>query len=131
MNKITFTGRIVADSELRFIPSGEPVLSFRVASDVGYGEKKSTNWFQCQVWGKRGESLSQRLTKGLPVTVWGTLTLREWSDKEGQKKLSPDIRVDEVEMHGKSESVPAQKAANSAKPEKSGSFDAMDDEVPF
>ena len=45
MNKITATGRIAADAEVRFTPSGDPVASFRIASDVGFGDKKTTNWF--------------------------------------------------------------------------------------
>ncbi|WP_235089331.1 single-stranded DNA-binding protein [Chromobacterium sp. Beijing] len=88
MNSITFDGRLAADAELRYTPSGEPVLSFRVASDIGFGERKSTNWFSCQVWGKRGESLKNYLAKGQQVTVYGQLTLREWQDKEGNKRLS-------------------------------------------
>lgn len=104
MNKITFSGRVVADAEVRFTPGGQPICSFRVASDVGFGDKKTTNWFQCQVWGNRGESLSPMLAKGTPVTIFGTLTLREWQDKDGQKRISPDVRVDEVVLHGSRDS---------------------------
>ncbi|WP_293764846.1 single-stranded DNA-binding protein [uncultured Aquitalea sp.] len=100
MNSITFDGRLAADPELRYTPSGEPVLSFRVASDIGFGERKTTNWFSCQVWGKRGESLKNYLAKGQQVTVYGQLTLREWQDKEGNKRLSPDVRVNELSMQG-------------------------------
>ncbi|MDH0342082.1 single-stranded DNA-binding protein [Chromobacterium haemolyticum] len=100
MNSITFDGRLVADAELRYTPSGEPVLSFRVASDIGYGERKTTNWFSCQVWGKRGESLKDYLSKGQQVTVYGQLTLREWEDRDGNKKLSPDVRVNELSLQG-------------------------------
>lgn len=100
MNSITFDGRVVADAELRYTPSGEPVLSVRVASDIGFGDKKTTNWFSCQVWGKRGEALQQYLTKGQQVTVYGQLTLREWTDKEGIKRTSPDVRVNELSLQG-------------------------------
>lgn len=100
MNHITFDGRLVADPELRYTPSGEAILSFRVASDIGFGERKTTNWFSCQVWGKRGETLKNYLSKGKQVTVYGQLTLREWQDKEGIKRISPDIRVNELTMHG-------------------------------
>lgn len=100
MNSITFDGRVVADAELRYTPGGDPVLSFRVASDIGFGDKKTTNWFACQVWGKRGESLKDYLTKGQQVTVYGQLTLREWQDKEGIKRLSPDVRVSELSLQG-------------------------------
>ena len=111
MNNITFDGRLAADAELRYTAGGDAVLSFRVASDIGFGDKKTTNWFQCQVWGKRGETLQQYLQKGQQVTVYGQLTLREWHDKEGAKKLSPDVRVNEISLQGgKREEASEQKA---------------------
>jgi single-strand DNA-binding protein len=133
MNKITATGRIAADAEVRFTPSGDPVASFRIASDVGFGDKKTTNWFSCQVWGKRGESLAPHLIKGTPVTVFGALTLREWNDKEGQKRLSPDIRIDEIELQGgKKDSEPNQPSnPRNAQGAPKASISDMDDDIPF
>lgn len=106
MNKITADGRIVADAEVRYTPGSEPIpiCGFRMASDVGFGDKKTTNWFSCTIWGKRGESVAPYLLKGMPVTVYGTLTLREWTNEEGIKQLSPDIRIDEITMHGNRDS---------------------------
>ena len=131
MNRITATGRIAADAEVRFTPSGDPVASFRIASDVGFGDKKTTNWFSCQVWGKRGESLAPHLIKGTPVTVFGALTLREWNDKEGQKRLSPDIRIDEIELQGgKKDSEQSQPQRNAQGAPKTSIGD-MDDDIPF
>src|SRR5690606_5432277 len=80
------------------------ICIFRLASDVGYGERKSTNWFTCQIWGKRGEGLAPHLIKGTPITVFGTLALREWTNKEGIKQLSPDIRIDEITLQGSRDS---------------------------
>lgn len=133
MNKITATGRIAADAEVRFTPSGDPVASFRIASDVGFGDKKTTNWFSCQVWGKRGESLAPHLIKGTPVTVFGALTLREWNDKEGQKRLSPDIRIDEIELQGgKKDSEPSQPSnPRNAQGAPKASISDMDNDIPF
>ena len=133
MNKITATGRIAADAEVRFTPSGDPVASFRIASDVGFGDKKTTNWFSCQVWGKRGESLAPHLIKGTPVTVFGALTLREWNDKAGQKRLSPDIRIDEIELQGgKKDSEPSQPSnPRNAQGAPKASISDMDDDIPF
>ena len=133
MNKITATGRIAADAEVRFTPSGDPVASFRIASDVGFGDKKTTNWFSCQVWGKRGESLAPHLIKGTPVTVFGALTLREWNDKDGQKRLSPDIRIDEIELQGgKKDSEPSQPSnPRNAQGAPKASISDMDDDIPF
>lgn len=100
MNKITFAGRLAADAEQRFLPNGDAVLSFRVASDIGYGDRKSTNWFSCSIFGKRAEALAQYLGKGQQVTVFGSLTLREWVNKDGAKQISPDVRVDEISLQG-------------------------------
>lgn len=133
MNKITATGRIAADAEVRFTPSGDPVASFRIASDVGFGDKKTTNWFSCQVWGKRGESLAPHLIKGTPVTVFGALTLREWNDKEGQKRLSPDIRIDEIELQGGKKDSEQNQPSNprNAQGAPKASISDMDDDIPF
>lgn len=127
-NKITFTGRLAADSELRYSSSGDAICGFRVASDVGYGERKTTNWFSCQIWAKRGESLHPYLTKGTQVTVFGTLTLREWVNKEGAKQLSPDVRVDEIDMQGgkRDAAAPAKQANRLAQQD-----DPQDIDIPF
>lgn len=100
MNKISFTGRVVADAESRYTPDGTAICNFRVASDVGFGDKKITNWLNCQIWGKRAESIVSLLLKGQQVTCYGTLTLREWSGNDGIKKISPDIRIDDLDLMG-------------------------------
>ena len=131
MNKITCTGRIAADAEVKYTPNGDAIAEFRVASDVGFGEKKTTNWFRCSIWGKRGEALAPHLAKGTPVTVFGTLTLREWTNKEGIKQLSPEVRVDEIELQGGKRDA-AQPASRPAQRPASGApFDDMADDIPF
>ncbi len=136
MNSITFDGRIAADAELRYTPGGEPILGFRVASDIGYGDKKTTNWFACTIWGKRGEALQQYLAKGQQVTVYGQLTLREWTDKDGNKRLSPDVRVAEISLQGgkrdddaghQAPQPPRRQAAQQDAPQ----YGDLDDDLPF
>lgn len=130
MNKITATGRLAADAEVRYTAAGDAIANVRLASDVGYGDKKSTNWFVCTLFGKRAEALAPHLTKGLQVTVFGTLTLREWTNKDGNKQLSPDIRIDEIELQGgkrDSESQPAQRPAQ----RQAAAQDEFADDVPF
>lgn len=149
MNKISATGRIVADAEIRYTSNSDAICSFRLASDVGYGERKTTNWFNCQIWGKRGEGLAEHLTKGMPVTVFGTLTLREWENRDGVKQLSPDIRVDEITLHGSRDgsqsgarqTQPASQSAPQRPPQtqrnryaeqsNGGGMADMDDDIPF
>jgi single-strand DNA-binding protein len=106
MNKITATGRLAADAELRFTAGGDPIANFRLASDVGFGDNKTTNWFQCSLFGKRAQALAPHLTKGLACTVFGSLTMREWTNREGTKQLSPDIRIDEIELQGGKKAEP-------------------------
>lgn len=100
MNQISITGRLAADAELRFAPSGTAIANFTLASDVGFGDKKSTNWFKCAIFGKRGEALSPHLKKGQEVTVFGSLTLREYTNRDGIKATSPDVDVSEIALMG-------------------------------
>ena len=97
MKVITIAGRIGKSAELRRTQNGDPVLSFPVAVDDGYGQNKGTMWFDCSVWGKRGEALEKHLTKGTPVTVSGELGRRE---HEGKTYLT--VRVNDVAIQGKS-----------------------------
>lgn len=125
MNKISFTGRLAADSELRYTPAGDAILNFKVASDVGYGDNKKTNWFACTVFGKRGAGLTEYLKKGTQVAIFGSLSLREW-ERDGHKNLSPDVRVDEVVlMGGKTDSKPRDSQGGSQRPNED------DSSIPF
>lgn len=98
MNVWTFTGRLGADAELRSTQSGEKVLSFRVANDVGFGDRKTTQWVECSLWGRRGEAVAQFLTKGKQVCVSGELTLREFQKRDGSAGSGLSVRVNEVDF---------------------------------
>lgn len=100
MNVWTFTGRLGADAELRTTQSGEKVLGFRVANDVGFGDRKTTQWVECSLWGRRGESISQFMTKGKQVCVSGELTLREFQKRDGSPGFGLSVRVNEVDFMG-------------------------------
>jgi len=115
MNSITVTGNLGKDSELRRLPNGDPVCSFSVADSLG--KDKPTIWWSCALWGKRGESLQQYLVKGQQVTVVGNVTEREWTDKDGQKRKSMDIRVNDLALQGgRKESGEAHASAPAAAP---------------
>ncbi|WP_046352691.1 single-stranded DNA-binding protein [Janthinobacterium sp. B9-8] len=132
MNKITITGRLGRDSELRALPNGDPVLSFAVADDVGFGEKKHTQWFSCALFGKRAQALAAYLKKGQQIVVFGSLDLREWNDKEGQKRTTPEVRVDEVVLGSRPESTkPAAAPSPTPAPSEQNSFSDFEDDIPF
>ena len=99
MIKVFLTGRLGKDAEVRQT-SGGSVAGFSVATDVGYGDRKQTLWFDCSIWGKRAESgLIDYLKKGQQVAISGELSER---DHEG--KVYKQIRVDDLDlMGGKSE----------------------------
>jgi single-strand DNA-binding protein len=98
MNSITIAGQLGKDAEVRFLPNGDPVAGFSVADSQG--KDKPTIWFNCSLFGKRAESLAQYLTKGQSVTVVGTLTEREYTNKEGAKVKAQDVRVSDIALQG-------------------------------
>lgn len=100
MNVFTFSGRLGRDATLRNTRGGDPVLSFPVANEVGFGERKTTQWIECSLWGKRGERLHDYLTKGAQVVVSGELTLREFERTGGTPGASLSVRVTEVTLVG-------------------------------
>jgi single-strand DNA-binding protein len=119
MNSITVAGNIGKDAEVRYLPNGDPVCSFSVADSQG--REKPTIWWNCSLFGKRAESLAPYLLKGGQVTVTGTVTEREWTDKDGAKRKSIDVRVSDVALQGG-------KREGSSKPEpkSSSGFDDVD-----
>ena len=98
MNVITIAGGLGRDAEIKYLNNGDPICSFSVADSQG--RDKGTIWWNCSLFGKRGEALAQYLTKGQSVTVIGTITEREWQDKEGAKRKSMDVRVSEIALQG-------------------------------
>ena len=111
MNNITVAGPLGKDAEIRFLPDGTPVAAFSVADSQG--RDKQTIWWNCSLFGKRAESLAPYLVKGGAVAVSGTVTEREWTDKDGQKRKSMDLRVNDVALQGgKREGTTPVKAPN-------------------
>lgn len=98
MNNLTVAGNITRDAEVRFLPNGDPVASFAIADNQG--KDKSAIFWNASIFGKRAESLAPYLVKGQAVTVSGTVTEREWKDKDGQPRKSMDIRVADVALQG-------------------------------
>lgn len=124
MNSISVAGTLGKDAEIRYLPNGDAVCNFSVADSMG--KDKGTIWWNCQLFGKRAESLSQYLTKGQAVTVSGNVTEREWNDKEGNKRKTMDVRVQDVALQGGRKEQEAPKPAPKPAP-----MDDSDDGIPF
>ena len=99
LNKIIVMGRLTHDPELRRTGSGTPVCSFSIACDRDFksqsGEKE-TDFFDVVAWRATGEFVSKYFTKGRMVVVEGRLQIREWQDKEGNKRRSAEVIADNV-----------------------------------
>lgn len=143
MNSITVAGQLGRDAEVRYLPNGDAVANFSVADSQG--KDKTTIWWNCQLFGKRAESLSQYLLKGQSVTVSGNITQRTYQ-KDGVDKTAMEIRVSDVALQGgrKDEAAPApRQAAPRPAPTRqapqvpqqqqrpSSGFDDMDQDIPF
>lgn len=133
MNSICITGSLGRDIEIRSMPNGDHVGTFSVADSQG--REKPTIWWSCQLFGKRADSLAPYLVKGQQVTVAGSISEREWTDKEGNKRKQMDIRVNDIALQGGRKEqaaapAPAPAQRHAPAPVSSG-FDGMDDDVPF
>jgi single-strand DNA-binding protein len=133
MNVVTVAGPLGKDAEMRTLPNGDPVISFSVADSQG--RDKPTIWWNAQIYGKRATALQPYLVKGQSVTVSGTVTEREWTDKEGGKRKTMEIRVNEIALQGgkREHSEPTYAPAprqTTAKAAPAG-FDNIDSDVPF
>ena len=127
MNKLIISGRLTRDAEVRFIPSGTPVMSFSVANNTGFGEKQKTHYFDCSMFGKRAEGkLKDYMLKGQQVVVEGEVSLNQYEKKDGTGGASLNVFVNNVELMGSSQQAGSQPGA--PPPDKSP---IEDDDLPF
>jgi single-strand DNA-binding protein len=87
INKFLITGNLTEDPELRFTPSGKPVVSASIANNEHYTdaqgeEKKVTTFVNLQIWGKPAENFGNLVKKGQEIFVDGKLRMDEWTDKQ-------------------------------------------------
>lgn len=128
MNVITVAGPLSRDAETRCLPNGDPVASFSVADNQG--KDKHAIFWRCSLFGKRAESLAPYLIKGQQVTVSGSVTEREYTDKDGQQRKVQEIRVNDVALQGgKRDEAPARQAAQRRQPTPDHSD--FSDSIPF
>lgn len=95
LNKIIIMGRLTRDPELRSTQSGTPVASFTVACDRDMGEHE-TDFIDCVAWRSTAEFVSRNFHKGSMAVVSGRLQLRDWTDRDGNKRRSAEIVADSV-----------------------------------
>ncbi len=100
LNKIIIMGRLGKDPELRHTQSGTPVASFSLAVDRDFKDKgtgeRVTDWIDVVAWRQTGEFVSRYFTKGRVAVVEGRLQMRDWTDREGNKRRSAEVVADNV-----------------------------------
>lgn len=97
LNHITVMGRLTRDPELRYTQSNLPVTSFTVAVDRDFGkDEKETDFIDCVAWRSTAEFVSKYFAKGSMAVVSGRLQIRDWTDKDGNKRRSAEIVADNV-----------------------------------
>lgn len=100
LNKIIIMGRLVRDPELRRTQTGTGVGFFTLAVDRDFKDKqtgeRATDFIDCVAWGTTGEFAQRYFTKGRMAVVQGRLQLRDWTDKEGNKRRSAEVVVERM-----------------------------------
>ena len=100
LNRIDIMGRLVRDPELRHTQSQTPVASFTLAVDRDFGGRdggeKQTDFIDCVAWRQTAEFVSKYFQKGSMAVVSGRLQIRDWTDRDGGKRRSAEVVVDNI-----------------------------------
>lgn len=155
VNKVILVGHLGKDPELRYLPSGDAVANFSIATSEKWKNKdgeqqEQTEWHRISLFGKVAEIAGEYLRKGSLVYIEGKLQTRKWSDKDGNDRYTTEIRGDRMQMLGgkreegdaspqqRERAEPAKGASDYAAasgrgsaPKKDGGLADMDDDIPF
>jgi single-strand DNA-binding protein len=104
-NKVIIVGNLGRDPELKHTPQGTAVCKFSVATSErrksADGQiEETTTWFRVSVWGRQAELAQEFLVKGRQVYIEGRLRLEEYTDREGNKRISPEISATDIQFIG-------------------------------
>jgi len=106
LNKVILIGRLGADPEVRYMPSGSAVTNLRLATNDGYKDRQSgqfvenTEWHRVVLFGRLAEIASQYLQKGRLVYIEGRIRTNKWQDKQGQDRYTTEIVANEMQLLG-------------------------------
>ncbi len=153
VNKVILIGNLGKDPETRYLPSGEAVTNITLATTESWKDKKSgekqehTEWHRISFFGRLAEIAGEYLKKGSPCYVEGRIRTRKWQDKEGQDRYTTEVVADRMQLlgsrggsggggggEGGGAREPAAAGAGGGKAparKSGGSFDDMDDDIPF
>lgn len=98
MLRATLFGRVGKDPDMRHTQSGKAVTTFSVAVDQGYGDKKTTAWWNVVVWQAQAEFAAKHCLKGRQVCIAGKLTQRKFQREDGTNGQTIELVADEVQI---------------------------------
>ena len=147
-------GNLGRDPEVRFMPNGDAVCNFSIATTDSWKDKagerqEKTEWHNIVMYRRLAEIAGEYLKKGRPVYLEGRLQTRKWQTKEGQDRYTTEVIADSMQMLGGRDGAPAQESQTSAQPDtknefdqtpsrnnqsgssNSSSFDEFEDDIPF
>jgi single-strand DNA-binding protein len=132
LNKLV---RIGKDATLRFTANNTPVISLDCVYDIGWGDKKKSQWIECAIWGKQAEALAKYLTKGKQVVIYADDVEVEQYEHNGKTGTKLKCRVINIDLTDNKESQAPQQTQAPQKqqqPDNSQDFDdSFDDAIPF
>jgi single-strand DNA-binding protein len=130
LNKVIIMGRLTRNPELRHTQGGKAVASFALAVDRDF-DKNTTDFIDVVCWGNTADFVSSYFTKGRMAVVSGRLQIRDWTDRDGNKRKAAEIVADNCYFAGKSE---RRQEAKPEQPQQNGFSDLDDDDfggLPF
>lgn len=154
VNKVIILGRLGADPEVRFTPSGDAVCNLSVATSENWKDKagerqERTEWHRVVLYRRLAEVAGEYLKKGRPVYLEGRLQTNKWQTKDGQDRYTTEIIGDQMKMIGGRDDNNSQNE-QSSKPQSNdnidqtpkkndqpsnsssaGSIDQFEDDIPF
>lgn len=161
VNKVILVGNLGRDPEMRYMPSGDAIANFSVATTDNWKDKNGqkqerTEWHRISMFGKLAEIAGEYLKKGSSVYIEGRLQTRKWQDKEGNERQTTEVVADRMQMLGgrssgntyeamddmdqsapppqqqrQSASAPASAQKPAAAPASGSGFDDFEDDIPF
>lgn len=137
LNKCFFQGRLTRDPELRHTQTGTAVASFSLAVERDFKDKTTgervTDFIDVVAWRGTAEFVSRFFAKGRMAVVVGSLQIRDWTDKDGNKRRNAEVIAESV-YFGDSKRDPLDKLADDAAPMSEPSFEDVEDDpegLPF
>jgi single-strand DNA-binding protein len=124
INSITVAGRIVADPELKTLPSGSSVCTFAIAVQDDFKERKQSYFFECLAWSHSGEAIARYFHKGDLIFLVGELIQERW-EKDGAKQSKVKIKVTNFNFGSQ------KKESSEPQTEKVQTFPVTSDDLPF